>query len=154
MERPKECCLYRSWFHLRQSISNENKSEQERNAFVWNIENIWPNELTMTQNSERPLKNWKAKMLLTLFEWKTSRQDGKMVPWAYFVGLCGLPQQIERKFMEQQHWSELFERTAIGYATAYDQLLNKSNQTLHTPFLPILKPTNYNGFDERGLEAS
>ncbi len=50
--------LYRMWFHLWQSISNENKSEQERERVLCGISKIFqPNELTMTQNSERPLKN-------------------------------------------------------------------------------------------------
>lgn len=56
--------------------------------------------------------------------------------------------------MEQtQHWSELFERTAVGYATAYDQLSEQVNPNLHTLLAYFKAYHNYNGFDERGLEA-
>lgn len=56
--------------------------------------------------------------------------------------------------MEQtQHWSELFERTAMGYATAYDQLSEQVTPNLHTLLAYFKAYHNYNGFDERGLEA-
>lgn len=56
--------------------------------------------------------------------------------------------------MEQtQHWSEIFERTAVGYATAYDQLSEQVKPNLHTLRAYFKAYHNYNGFDERGLEA-
>lgn len=56
--------------------------------------------------------------------------------------------------MEQtQHWSEIFERTAVGYATAYDQLSEQVNPNLYTLRAYFKTYHNYNGFDERGLEA-
>ena len=56
--------------------------------------------------------------------------------------------------MEQtQHWSEIFERTAVGYATAYDQLSEQVKPNLHTLLAYFKAYHNYNGFDERGLEA-
>lgn len=56
--------------------------------------------------------------------------------------------------MEQtQHWSELFERTAVGYATAYDQLSEQVKPNLYTLLAYFKAYHNYNGFDERGLEA-
>lgn len=56
--------------------------------------------------------------------------------------------------MEQtQYWSELFERTAVGYATAYDQLSEQVTLNLDTLLAYFKAYHNYNGFDERGLEA-
>lgn len=56
--------------------------------------------------------------------------------------------------MEQtQHWSDVFERTAMGYATAYDQLSEQVKPNLHTLRAYFKAYRNYNGFDERGLEA-
>lgn len=56
--------------------------------------------------------------------------------------------------MEQtQHWSEIFERTAVGYATAYDQLSEQVKPNLQTLLAYFKAYHNYNGFDERGLEA-
>ena len=56
--------------------------------------------------------------------------------------------------MEQtQHWSEISERTAMGYATAYDQLSEQVNPDLNTLLAYFKAYRNYNEFDERGLEA-
>ena len=56
--------------------------------------------------------------------------------------------------MEQtQYWSELFERTAVGYATAYDQLSEQVKPDLYALLSYFKAYHNYNGFDERGLEA-
>lgn len=56
--------------------------------------------------------------------------------------------------MEQtQHWSELFERTAVGNATAYDQLSEQVKPNIQTLLAYFKAYHNYNGFDERGLEA-
>lgn len=56
--------------------------------------------------------------------------------------------------MEQtQHWSEIFERTAVGYVTAYDQLSEQVNPNLYTLLAYFKAYHTYNGFDERGLEA-
>lgn len=54
---------------------------------------------------------------------------------------------------QEQHWSDVFERTAVGYATAYDQLSEQVNPNLHTLRAYFKAYHNYNGFDERGLEA-
>ena len=56
--------------------------------------------------------------------------------------------------MEQtQHWSEIFERTAMGYTTAYDQLSEQVNPDLNTLLAYFKAYHNYNEFDDRGLEA-
>ena len=53
----------------------------------------------------------------------------------------------------EQHWSEIFERTPMGYATAYDQLSEQVKPNLYTLRAYFKAYHNYNGFDERGLEA-
>ena len=54
---------------------------------------------------------------------------------------------------QTQHWSEIFERTAVGYTTAYDQLSEQVKPNIQTLLAYFKAYHNYNGFDERGLEA-